>query len=98
MPRGSRAGTPLQDERDALGRTVIVMGKDPDEAPDDDGSRWLVETPNPEYNGVTMGIRFTNGKAILWNREFAETMARDFGYTIREIPPDSLPLPVQGAG
>lgn len=49
------------------------------------GSGWLITTPNREYSGSTMGLRFENGAAFVpESMEGAEVYVRrlisDFGY------------------
>lgn len=58
--------------------------------------QYIVRTPSKEYNGVTCGVRFYNGEALIaphtispyldWTiPEIADKMVKDFGYEVTEI-------------
>lgn len=52
-------------------------------------TKWEVRTPVADYNGVTYGQVFRDGKAVVEDFEVAQTLQEDFGYTV--IPP--IPVP-----
>ena len=48
-----------------------------------------VTTPNPVYCGVTDGVAFANGKAIVSDAQKAEELKANYGYTITAISPEA---------
>jgi hypothetical protein len=52
-------------------------------------TRFLVEAKNPEYEGKTFGIRFTNGKAVVEEAILPKHLKRSFEKVIagfRDMP------------
>lgn len=56
--------------------------------------QYLIETPNPEYKGRTLGVQFARGRALLDPAtidpklgldvdEVADRMKKDFGYSVK---------------
>lgn len=46
---------------------------------------YEVTTPNPNYNGATEGVGFADGKALVADKETADMLAHDYGYTVKPV-------------
>lgn len=54
-----------------------------------DTTGYLVTTPNKNFNGTTAGVRFTNGKKLLFGKDSEKTarmLEADFGYKFEFVP------------
>ena len=61
--------------------------------------RYKATTPNPDFSGKTLGVKFENGVAVFDDyslkqtknpnqreaAEIAKAMRQDFGYTVEEV-------------
>lgn len=54
-------------------------------------AKWLVSTPNTHYNGVTEGVQFENGQAVVEDDVKMLVLVNDYGYSAEEIPSDEEP-------
>jgi hypothetical protein len=61
---------------------VPVAGRAPEWAkPKNEGKRFAIRTPNPQFNGERAGVRFQEGVAFTDAESSAETF-RLFGYEV----------------
>ncbi|MBC9786308.1 hypothetical protein H1S01_17760 [Heliobacterium chlorum] len=51
--------------------------------------KYRINTPNKIYNGVTEGVLFANGEAIVENEWLKNLFTRDYGYTAEAIKEES---------
>lgn len=49
-------------------------------------AKWLVTTPNPHYDGITEGVKFENGQAVVEDESTMLVLVNDFRYNSEEIP------------
>lgn len=53
---------------------------------------YEVTTPgNMNYCGVTEGVGFANGKALVADKATADMLAHDYGYSVKAIKEKSAP-------
>ncbi|MTV51053.1 hypothetical protein GJ688_19330 [Heliobacillus mobilis] len=48
-------------------------------------AKYRIKTPNVIYNGVTEGVLFQNGEAIVEEERLKNLLVNDYGYTVEEI-------------
>lgn len=44
----------------------------------------VIKTPNPNYNGITLGIKFENGAAVIEDENMRRVLVNDYGYFSEE--------------
>lgn len=47
--------------------------------------KWLIKTPNKMYNGITEGVAFVNGQAIVEDEILKNMLVNNYGYVAEEI-------------
>jgi hypothetical protein len=45
-------------------------------------TKYIIETPNKNYNGVTHGVQFVNGVGETNNENIRNVLVSDFGYDL----------------
>ncbi|MBC9785865.1 hypothetical protein GJ688_12790 [Heliobacillus mobilis] len=53
-------------------------------------AKYRINTPNAIYNGVTEGVLFQNGEAIIEDERLKNLLAKDYGYTVEEIKEETV--------
>ncbi|MCW2279103.1 hypothetical protein [Heliophilum fasciatum] len=48
-------------------------------------AKYIIKTPSPIYNGVTEGVLFANGEAIVEDGRTKDLLVYDYGYEATEI-------------
>ncbi|MBC9786720.1 hypothetical protein H1S01_19965 [Heliobacterium chlorum] len=48
-------------------------------------AKYRIKTPNVIYNGVTEGVLFQNGEAIVEDERLKNLLTNDYGYTVEVI-------------
>ncbi|MTV51044.1 hypothetical protein GJ688_19285 [Heliobacillus mobilis] len=48
-------------------------------------AKYRIKTPNVIYNGVTEGVLFQNGEAIVEDERLKNLLMSDYGYTVEVI-------------
>ncbi|MZP28692.1 hypothetical protein GTO91_03030 [Heliobacterium undosum] len=48
-------------------------------------AKYRIKTPNAIYNGVTEGVLFQNGEAIVEDERLKNLLTNDYGYTAEVI-------------
>lgn len=46
---------------------------------------FVIRTPNPNYRGETLGVRFENGKAVVEDEILFNTLVNDYGYLSEQL-------------
>lgn len=41
---------------------------------------FVIKTPNPNYDGVTLGVKFENGAAVVEDENLRKVLVNDYGY------------------
>lgn len=44
----------------------------------------VIKTPNPNYNGITLGVKFENGAAVIEDENLRRVLVNDYGYLSEE--------------
>ncbi|MFD2702782.1 hypothetical protein ACFSVM_20285 [Paenibacillus shunpengii] len=52
-----------------------------------------IKTPNPNYEGITLGVKFNNGEAVVEDESIAKILVADYGYLISETVPEETVKP-----
>lgn len=47
--------------------------------------KYIVKTPNPNYNGVTEGVAFANGEAIVEDEIIMNVLKTNYHYSVLEL-------------
>ncbi|OMC97757.1 hypothetical protein [Paenibacillus odorifer] len=45
---------------------------------------YVIKTPNPNYDGTTAGVKFSNGAAVVEDEGLRKILINDYGYTLEE--------------
>ncbi|OMD21697.1 hypothetical protein [Paenibacillus odorifer] len=45
---------------------------------------YVIKTPNPNYDGTTHGVKFSNGAAVVEDEGLRKILVHDYGYTLEE--------------
>ncbi|MCG7386881.1 hypothetical protein [Paenibacillus sp. ACRRY] len=51
---------------------------------------FVIKTPNPNYDGVTCGVKFQNGTAVVEDENLRRVLVNDYGY-LSEAKPEEKP-------
>lgn len=46
--------------------------------------KYVIETPNKRYSGVTEGVAFSGGRAIVEDENIKNILVNDYGYSVAE--------------
>ncbi|AIQ13634.1 hypothetical protein [Paenibacillus durus] len=49
---------------------------------------FVIKTPNPNYDGITLGVKFNNGMAVVEDESLRKILVNDYGYIFEEISPE----------
>lgn len=41
---------------------------------------FVIKTPNPNYDGITLGVKFENGAAVVEDENLRKVLVNDYGY------------------
>lgn len=44
----------------------------------------VIRTPNPNYDGTTHGVKFSNGAAVVEDEGLRKILVHDYGYALEE--------------
>lgn len=58
---------------------------------------YAIKTPNPNYDGVTFGVKFENGSAVVENENLRNILVNDYGYLFEEVKMPEEPAPEKQA-
>lgn len=50
---------------------------------------YTIKTPNPNYDGITLGVKFENGTAVVEDESLRRVLVNDYGYSSEEKQPPS---------
>ncbi|MBC9786713.1 hypothetical protein H1S01_19930 [Heliobacterium chlorum] len=53
-------------------------------------AKYRIKTPNVIYNGVTEGVLFQNGEAIVEDERLKNLLTNDYGYTVEVIEEETV--------
>ncbi|WP_379161362.1 hypothetical protein [Paenibacillus sp. sgz5001063] len=45
---------------------------------------YVIKTPNPNYDGTTIGVKFSNGMAVVEDEDLRKILVNDYGYISEE--------------
>lgn len=46
---------------------------------------YKIKTPNSNYNGITLNVKFTNGTGVTDVEEIKNILINDYGYKLEEV-------------
>jgi hypothetical protein len=49
-------------------------------------AKYLIKTPNVNYRGVTEGVAFADGKAVVEDEILKNVLVKNYGYAAEEVP------------
>lgn len=52
--------------------------------------KFRITVPNKNYCGVTEGVAFANGEAVIEDKILAEVFKVNYGYTVEELKPKKV--------
>ncbi|MNJ77961.1 hypothetical protein D3C77_755840 [compost metagenome] len=58
---------------------------------------YVIKTPNPNYDGVTIGVKFENGTAVVEGENLRNILVKDYGYLSDEVKKPEEPASIKQA-